>query len=526
MVEDVFKEGKSYQRLLGPFGIGHVRYPTAGSSREDEAQPFYTNYPFGIALGHNGNLTNVNELRDYCRKRINRQINTGSDSELLLAIFSSELGRLEEQRLSKQTDSDINDGPSVESVFGAVARCMELCRGAYAVVILINGFGIVGFRDPCGIRPLCFGSRSLANQEKEFMIASESVPIEIAGFSVTRDVNPGEAVIIDCKNPSKLCMHEKQCAPIANTMLAPCIFEFVYFARQDSIIDGASVYDARVYMGDRLGKRIKTLHPDCKIDVVIPVPSTSRVSAAQCAAALGVPYMEGLVRNRYTQRTFIMPGQTQRKKSIRLKLNPVASVIRGKSVLIVDDSVVRGTTSKHIVEIVRAAGAAHVYFASAAPAIRHPNVYGIDMPTREELIAYQRTDDEVAACISADWIVYQTIADLKSAVRAANPKLKQYDMSCFDGVYVAGQLDDAYFEKLGQERNELAKTIKNQGTATLQPTSSSSSVSGSVVAAVASPKASADGSKKQANGNGESKQPKDQKRLIRVTPSSSSIAEF
>ena len=444
LVADVFREEREVQQLLGRYGVGHVRYPTAGSSDGAESQPFSCNYPWGLSLAHNGNLTNVDELRHYCRTALRRQINTGSDSELILAVFAHELARHYD---SAQT---VSAAAAEEAVFAAVSTCMRLCEGAYAIIVSVTGVGVVGFRDPHGIRPLVFGTRA-----DGAILASESVAVEINGFAVVRDVRPGEAVLLRADvEKERACARD--CAP-GPTQLSPCIFEFVYFARPDSVIDGACVHDARVHMGDRLARRIRAQHPDCAIDVVVPVPSTSRVSAVQCAVALGVPYMEGLVRNRYTQRTFIMPGQKKRKKGVRMKLNPVASVIRGRAVLLVDDSIVRGTTSKHIVEIVRAAGATAVYVASAAPPIRHPNVYGIDMPTFSELIAYGRDEAQVAAAIGADWVVYQAIEDLVGSVRACNPALTSFDMSCFDGVYCAGKLPDSYFEKLGRTRGEARR---------------------------------------------------------------------
>ena len=450
LVADVFKEERDVQQLLGRVGVGHVRYPTAGSSDFEESQPFYCNYPWGCALAHNGNLTNVDELRHYCRTVLKRQINTGSDSELILAVFAHELAE------AYDGNREVSSAAAEEAVFRAVTKCMTVCQGAYAIVVGVTGVGVVGFRDPHGIRPLCYGERP-----DGAMLSSESVAIDINGFTLVRDVRPGEAVLLRADNDKpRVCV--RQCFDAAaaerEPTLSPCIFEFVYFARPDSVIDGASVYEARVRMGDFLAKRIQETRPGAKIDVVVPVPSTSRVSAVQCAIALGVPYAEGLVRNRYTQRTFIMPGQKKRKKGVRLKLNPVTSVLRNRAVLLVDDSIVRGTTSKHIVEMVRAAGASAVYFASAAPAVRFPNVYGIDMPSRMELIAHGRDEDQVAEAISADWVVYQTIDDLVASVRSCNPQLTSFDCSCFNGVYCAGDLPDAYFEKLHAQRNDAALT--------------------------------------------------------------------
>jgi amidophosphoribosyltransferase len=499
LVSDVFKEEREVQRLVGRSGIGHVRYPTAGSSDGNESQPFYCNHPWGCSLAHNGNLTNTETLQRYCKTVLRRQINTFSDSELILAVFAHELSRAYDE------GKDVGQEAMENAVFKAVEKCMELCEGAYAIIIGITGIGIVGFRDPHGIRPLCFGRRN-----DGVMLSSESVAIEISGFTLIRDVNPGEAVLLRM-NPLLLVSEGGSTSPSSSSpssshvmtnkignildarivirqcasgaILSPCIFEYVYFARPDSVLDGVCVYDARVNMGDRLAQRVRKQHPNTKIDVVIPIPSTSRVSAVQCAVSLGVPYMEGLVRNRYSQRTFIMPGQKKRTKGVRMKLNPVPSVIKGKNVLLVDDSIVRGTTSKHIVEIVRGAGASAVYFASAAPAIRFPNVYGIDMPSRAELIAHGRDEQQVAEAIGADWVVYQDLQDLVNAVRTSNPQLISFDMSCFDGVYVAGDLPDSFFDKLHAQRNDEAKettttssSSPNNGSSSMVMTSSSMSL--------------------------------------------------
>ena len=464
---EVFKDDESLLRLVGTYGVGHVRYPTAGTSSMEEAQPFYTNSPLGIALAHNGNLTNTIELRQQCFQNLKRQVNTESDSELILAVFADEFRR---------SLKDTQEENYQEAVFLAIEKVMKVCKGAFAIVMCINGVGVVGFRDPFGIRPLCFGERQ--GSEKGSMVSSESVAVEINGFTLIRDVNPGEAVLLPCDPFQPIVT--RQCSN--SFELSPCIFEYVYFARPDSVIDGALVFQARSNMGDRLAKRIKELHPNSPIDIVVPVPSTSRVSAMQCAVTLGVPYVEGLVRNRYTQRTFIMPGQKKRTKSVRLKLNPVASIIKDKSVLLVDDSIVRGTTSKHIVDIVRAAGAKNVYFASAAPAIRYPNVYGIDMPTRNELIAYNRDEKEISKLLNADWVCFQSIPDLVSAVRACNPKLRTFDMSCFDGVYCAGGLTQEYFDMLEEKRNDSAKELANgKITPPIPSPSSTSSISSTKV---------------------------------------------
>ncbi|KAH9258009.1 amidophosphoribosyltransferase [Batrachochytrium salamandrivorans] len=444
-VSEVFKDENQLVKLVGRYGLGHVRYPTAGTNGSEEAQPFYTNSPHGISLCHNGNLTNTAELRVLCRDELKRQINTESDSECMMAVFSAELSQLD-QSLSL-----------TDRVFMAVEKVMLLCKGAFGVVVSVAGLGLVGFRDPCGIRPLCFGERldeRGGGRRNGLMLSSESVALEVAGFTMLRDVNPGEAVLLTLD----LELDVRQCSQ--QTKLSPCIFEYVYFARPDSVLDGVLVHQARVNMGEKLGKRIQSLFANCKIDMVVPVPSTSRTSALQCAATLGVPYVEALVRNRYSQRTFIMPGQKQRAKSVRLKLNPVSALIKGKSVLLVDDSIVRGTTSRHIVEIMRQAGATNVYFGSAAPAIRYPNVYGIDMPTSRELIAFGRTEKEIATAISADWVVFQAVPDLVSAVRSCNPKLRMFDMSCFDGVYCGGALPDEYFQDLNAERSDKAQAVK------------------------------------------------------------------
>jgi amidophosphoribosyltransferase len=438
LVRDVFHT-RHMIRLRGNMGIGHVRYPTAGCASSAEAQPFYVNSPYGVSLAHNGNLTNTEELkRDLFREDL-RHINTDSDSEVLLNVFAHELQQLGKLRIDQ------------EDVFQAVARVHQRCRGAYAVVAMITGYGIVGFRDPHGIRPLVFGKRE-TELGQEYMIASESVALDLLGFELMRDVAPGEAVFIDlqCR------LYARQCA--AAPVYSPCIFEYVYLARPDSMIDSVSVYKARLRMGEKLARKILRERPRHDIDVVIPIPDTSRTAALPLAVELGVKYREGFIKNRYIGRTFIMPGQAERKKSVRQKLNAIDLEFRGKNVLLVDDSIVRGTTSRQIIQMAREAGASKVYFASAAPPVRYPNVYGIDMPSVHELIAHGRTEQEVAAAIGADWLVYQDLKDLVDAVRRGNPHITQFDTSIFDGRYVTGDVNQGYLEHLEQLRGEAARS--------------------------------------------------------------------
>ncbi|AZZ91722.1 amidophosphoribosyltransferase [Hahella sp. KA22] len=442
LVRDVFRT-RHMMRLVGSVGIGHVRYPTAGSSSSAEAQPFYVNSPYGITLAHNGNLTNAEELaRDIFRTDL-RHVNTSSDSEVLLNIFAHEL-----QKLGKLV-------PEKDDVFAAVKAVHKRVKGAYAVIAMITGYGIVAFRDPNGIRPACFGKRETA-KGPEYMIASESVALSALGFELQRDIAPGEAVYIETDGS----LHTQQCAE--NPKLNPCIFEYVYFARPDSIMDGISVYKARLRMGDHLAEKIHRLRPDHDIDVVMPIPDTSRTSAMQMALSLGVKYREGFIKNRYIGRTFIMPGQNQRKKSVRQKLNPIALEFRGKNVLLVDDSIVRGTTCREIVQMARDAGARKVYFASAAPAVRYPNVYGIDMPSANELIAHGRTPEEVQELIGADWLVYQDLEDLVSCALEGNPNIEKFDCSVFDGDYVTGDVNDEYLQRLEAIRNDSSKSKRDQ----------------------------------------------------------------
>ena len=438
LVSDVFRT-RHMQRLTGNMGIGHVRYPTAGSSSSAEAQPFYVNSPYGITLAHNGNLTNTEQLAEDIYREDLRHINTTSDSEVLLNIFAHEL---QEQKQLQ---------PSPEVIFKAVEKVHRRIRGGYAVVAMISGYGIVAFRDPHGIRPAIFGRRE-TDQGPEYMVASESVSLDALGFKLERDIAPGEAIVITEQGE----LFTQQCAE--NTSLTPCIFEHVYFARPDSIIDGIAVYKARLRMGEKLAEKIMREHPEHDIDVVIPIPDTSRSSALELANKLGVKYREGFMKNRYIGRTFIMPGQQQRKKSVKQKLNALDLEFRGKNVLLVDDSIVRGTTCEQIIEMAREAGANKVYFASAAPAVRYPNVYGIDMPAKEEFIAHGRSTDDIAKEIGADWLVYQDLDDLISAcLEGSKTEVRSFDCSVFTGEYVTGDINEAYFDRLSQLRNHASK---------------------------------------------------------------------
>jgi len=435
MVRDVFRT-RNMRSLLGCAGIAHVRYPTAGSASSlAEAQPFYVNSPFGIVLAHNGNLTNTDELQADMFRHDLRHINTNSDSEVLLNVFAHELAqRVEGFELS------------IDAVFGAIGAVHRRVRGAYAVVAMIAGYGLVAFRDPNGIRPLVLGTQQSAAGRTEYMLASESVALDCSGFGLLRDIEPGEAVFITFDGD----LHARQCAETIRH--APCLFEYVYYARPDSVIDGASVYQARIRMGDQLAEKVRRTLPEIDIDVVMPIPDTSRPSALQLANHLGLPYREGFIKNRYIGRTFIMPGQAVRKKSVRQKLNPVASEFRGRNVLLVDDSIVRGTTSREIVQMARDAGARKVYFASAAPAVRFPNVYGIDMPTRAELLATGRSEEQIAQEIGADAVIYQDLDALMAAVSSVNPALREFETSCFDGRYITGDIDAAYLDAIESAR--------------------------------------------------------------------------
>ena len=436
LVRDVFDD-PSMARLRGNLGIGHCRYPTAGSEGAAEAQPFYVNSPFGIALAYNGNLTNSKALKREVFAADRRHINTDSDSEVLLNIFAHELQAQERLRLEP------------EHLFKAVAGVHTRCVGGYAIVALVLGYGMVGFRDPNGIRPLVIGRRD-SPEGVEWALASESVALDILGFKRLRDVAPGEAVLIT-EDGQFLA---RQCAPTA--VHAPCIFEYVYLARPDSMIEDVSVYKARLRMGERLAQKIRRIRPDHDIDVIIPVPDTSRSAAIAMGKVLDIEYREGFVKNRYIGRTFIMPGQKERVKSVRRKLNPMELEFRNKVVLLVDDSIVRGTTSKQIVQMAREAGARKVYLASAAPPVRFPNVYGIDMPAVSELVANGRSEAESAAFIGCDWLIYQDLSDLIAAVSDGNPDLKHFDTSCFSGEYVTG-LSEAYLQQLELLRSDEAK---------------------------------------------------------------------
>ncbi|MDH3934270.1 MAG: amidophosphoribosyltransferase [Gammaproteobacteria bacterium] len=437
LVRDVFHT-RHMLRLYGNMGIGHVRYPTAGCESSAEAQPFYVNSPYGISLAHNGNLTNSDKLKQELFQDDLRQINTDSDSEILLNVLAHELQQQGKLKMK------------VDDVFRAVAGVHKRCRGAYAAVAMITGYGVVAFRDPFGIRPLVFGKQE-SPQGTSYMMASESVALDGLGYELVRDVAPGEAVFITLDGQ----LHTRQCAE--NPAVKPCIFEYVYLARPDSIIDDVSVYKARLRMGEKLADKIRRVRPDHDIDVVIPIPGTSRTSALQMANNLGLKYREGFIKNRYIGRTFIMPGQQQRKKSVRQKLNAIDLEFNGKNVLLVDDSIVRGTTSTQIIEMAREAGAKKVYFASAAPPVRFPNVYGIDMPNSNELIAHGRTEEEVCREIGADWLLFQDLEDLKEAVRKGRPDIDGFDDSVFTGNYITGDIDEDYLNLLQSSRSDAAK---------------------------------------------------------------------
>ncbi|EQB99947.1 amidophosphoribosyltransferase [Photorhabdus temperata] len=443
LVRDVF-ETRHMRRLQGTIGIGHVRYPTAGSSSASEAQPFYVNSPFGITLTHNGNLTNAHELKRMLFENARRHVNTTSDSEILLNVFANELDRFQYYPLEP------------DNIFAAVAAMHKQVRGAYACIAMIIGHGLVAFRDPHGIRPLVLGKRTLNDGSNEYMVASESVALDTLGFEFLRDVASGEAVYITEKGQ----LFTRQCAE--NPSLTPCLFEFVYFARPDSFIDKISVYNARVRMGHKLGTKIAREWEDLHIDVVIPVPETSCDIALEIARILGKPYRQGFVKNRYVGRTFIMPGQQERRKSVRRKLNANRAEFRDKNVLLVDDSIVRGTTSEQIVEMAREAGAKRVYLASAAPEVRFPNVYGIDMPNANELIAHGREVDEIRQLIGADALIFQDLTDLIDAVREENPDIEEFECSVFNGIYVTKDIDQTYLYYLENLRKDDEMTLNNQ----------------------------------------------------------------
>ena len=447
LVKDVFHT-RHMLRLKGNMGIGHVRYPTAGCSTSAEAQPFYVNSPFGISLAHNGNLTNTKQLKKELFENDRRHLNTDSDSEVLLNIFANELQK--STRLK----------PEADDIFKAVSQLHNRCRGAYAVVAMIANVGIVAFRDPYGIRPVVIGIRE-TDDGTEHIIASESVAIDSLGFKLVRDIEPGECVFIDVNGN----ITTQQCAEAP--VKYPCIFEYVYFARPDSIIDGISVHKSRLRMGTKLADKIKRVFPDHDIDVVIPIPDTSRSAALQLAYDLGVIYQEGFIKNRYIGRTFIMPGQKERKKSVRQKLNAIDFEFRGKNVLLVDDSIVRGTTSQQIVQMAREAGANKVYFASAAPPVRHPNVYGIDMPSPDEFVAHNRNVEQVAEEIGVDWLIYQDLDDLIDAVKY-NDHVSDFDTSCFDGQYITGDIDKSYLNYINSLRNDDSKQHADESNAVIE----------------------------------------------------------
>jgi amidophosphoribosyltransferase len=442
LVRDVFRT-RNMRSLPGNSGIGQCRYPTAGSSSEEEAQPFYVNAPFGITLAHNGNLTNADQLKIEMFKKDRRHINTDSDSEVLLNVLAHEI---------QQGTSSFSLDPSI--LFKAVAALHRRVRGSYAVVAQIAGYGLLAFRDPYGIRPLCIGFNDTENGP-EYIVASESVALEGLGFHFLRDVMPGEAIFID--NDGKL--YNEQCAD--NPVLNPCAFEFVYLARPDSVIDGASVYATRLKMGEYLAEKIRREFSAGDIDVVMPIPDSSRPSAMELAMTLNLDYREGFIKNRYIGRTFLMPGQAIRRKSVRQKLNAISAEFKGKSVLLVDDSIVRGTTSREIVQMARDSGAKRVIFASAAPPVKFPNVYGIDMPTRSELIAHGRTEEEVCREITADALVYQDIEALKRSITDVNPMLKKFEASCFDGEYVTGDISRDYLDRIEFARENPKAVIED-----------------------------------------------------------------
>jgi amidophosphoribosyltransferase len=440
LVRDVFRQ-RHMLRLTGNVGMGHVRYPTAGGAESAEAQPFYVNSPYGICLAHNGNLTNQNELAELLIREDRRHLNTQSDSEVLLNVFAHEL------------QNRVNGKPTAEQIFAAVEAVHNRCSGGYAVVAMVIGHGIVAFRDPNGIRPIIMGQRE-TSAGTEYMVASESVALDTLQYSRLRDVKPGEAIFIE--NSGRL--HTRDYS--GKTTYSPCIFEFVYFARPDSIIDNLSVYKARLRMGEQLAGQIVREWPDHDIDVVIPIPDTSRTSAVQVAYHLGVKYREGFIKNRYIGRTFIMPGQTERAKSVRHKLNAIDLEFRGKNVLLVDDSIVRGTTSRQIIRLAREAGARKVYFASAAPPVRYPNVYGIDMPSASELIANGRTIEQVEELIGADRLIYLDLHGLIRSVRHDNSAITNFDTSCFSGEYVTEDVTRAYLHALETARSDQAKASR------------------------------------------------------------------
>ena len=438
LVKDVFHT-RHMRNLTGNIGIGHVRYPTAGSSSAAEAQPFYVNSPYGIVLGHNGNLTNSDSLKDDMFKEDLRHINTNSDSEVLLNVLADSIGKATQKNV---LTSDI--------IFEAVMSVYERCEGAFAVVTMINNFGLLAFRDPNGIRPLVIGIKETTDGP-EYIVASESVALDVLGFKLLRDVDPGEAIFIDMDGN----FYSKKCT--SKIKQSPCIFEYVYLARPDSMIDGVSVYQTRLNMGKSLAKKIKKEWSNISIDVVIPIPDTSRPSALEVSLLLDADFREGFIKNRYIGRTFIMPGQALRKKSVRQKLNPIKVEFKGKNVLLIDDSIVRGTTAKEIVQMARDAGAKKVYLASAAPPVKYPNVYGIDMPSRNELLAFNKDDKDICEEVGADGLIYQDLDELKKNITEENNNLKVFDCSCFDGIYVTGDIDENYLNRLESKRSDGIK---------------------------------------------------------------------
>lgn len=438
LVRDVFRTRHMF-RLQGTMGIGHVRYPTAGCDTDvDEAQPFYVNSPYGITLAHNGNLTNTAQLAHELRYQDLRHLNTHSDSEVLLNVLAAAIQQLQKVEIEP------------EDIFAAISTVNQRCRGAYAVVAMISGKGLLAFRDPYGIRPLVVGQR-VTGSGIETLVASESVALDILGFDKINDIAPGEAIFVTPDGQ----MHRKQCTPAK--AYAPCLFEYVYLARPDSVIDKISVYKVRLRLGEHLADKIRSQFPELNIDVVMPIPDTSRTAASQLARALDVKFREGFVKNRYIGRTFIMSGQIERRRSVRQKLNTIPLEFHNKNVLLVDDSIVRGTTCKEIIQMARDAGARKVYFASAAPKVAYPNVYGIDMPVASELIAHNKSTAEIALLIGADALIYQDFQVLVDAAREGNPDISRFEDSVFTGDYITGDVDAAYLQQLEQCRNDAAK---------------------------------------------------------------------
>lgn len=437
LVKDVFRN-RHMRRLQGHAGIGHVRYPTSGTASQAEAQPLYVNSPYGITMAHNGNLTNNEQLSKELYQQDLRHINTSLDSEVLINVLAHELQALDKKDLSP------------DDIFTAVGQLFKRCKGAYAAVAFIVGHGLVALRDPYGIRPIIYGTKKTA-EGVDVMVASESVALSALGFEIERDLAPGEAIFVSLDGK----VHTKQC--IQTDVHAPCIFEYVYLARPDSVIDGVSVYNAHIRMGAKLAKKIEQLGLTEKIDVVIPIPDTSRPIALELSQTLGLKYREGFIKNRYIGRTFIMPGQKERKKSVRQKLNVINSEFEGLNVLLVDDSIVRGTTSKQIIQMARDAGAKQVFFASAAPPVRFPNVYGIDMASANELIAHNHEVDAISQLIGADQVVYQELQDLEDCIKEQNPVLTEFDTSVFNGCYITKDIDQAYLDALDKKRSDSAK---------------------------------------------------------------------